>query len=872
MAQFTTTNSKVGIQAANIDKVVVEGRNADNRCLADLRVTDPRDDKMRIEQTSGGLLKDSYKWILDHADFRRWHDDEDSRLLWIKGDAGKGKTMLLCGIIDELSQAAPGRISKAKKDNGVVNKLSHQFNRVFASPASPSSPSFFFCQGTDSQLNNATAVLRGLIYLLLLQQPSLILHIQERYDHAGRQLFEDRNAFYALSQTLVSMLRDRRAKGSCMIIDALDECETDLPKLLDFIVQTSTYPRVKWIVSSRNRHDIEQHLRLDDSRTRLSLELNAQHITQAIDIYIEHKVSHLVSLKGNKSLQNQVRDEMRLKADGTFLWVALVAQELQNVQSWNVLSALEQIPPGLMPLSFLTIRDDRVYLIHQSVKDYLNGKASSTIFPSGPTNVHHAIFSQSLQAMSATLRRDIYNLHHPGLLIGEIKAPDPDPLAAIRYSCVHWIDHFCDAYNRSCPEVETVGQFLQEKFLYWLEALGLIQHMGDAILSITRLESLLREQSTDRELLDLVQDSRRFILQNRWIVENAPLQTYASALIFSPAYCLIRKIFKDKEPKWIVPKPIVEHKWSPCLQTLEGHKDSVLSVAFSHDSKLLASGSDDWTIKIWDTATGSLQQTLEGHEDWVMSVAFSHNSKLLASGSNNGTINIWDTATGSLQQTLEGHKDWVLSVAFSHNSKLLASGSNNGTINIWDPATGSLQQTLEGHKDWVLSVVFSHNSKLLASGSKDKTIKIWDAATGSLQQTFDLGTLVRTMSFENTGLYLDTEIGRIDLAAGTKSIQSLFRTPHPDQAQEAQYYGYALSRDKSWITWNKHNVLWLPTDYRPSIYAISSSASLSTPSTVTRIGLGYNSGRVVVIGLLDFGAVIVLETIQEPYSIRSTGL
>ncbi|RYO77895.1 hypothetical protein DL764_010167 [Monosporascus ibericus] len=152
MTQYNTTNSKVGVQAgiANINKVVVEGRNADNRCLADLGVTDPRADKMRIEHTKGGLLKDSYKWILDHADFRRWRDDRDSRLLWIKGDAGKGKTMLLCGIIDELSP-------KAKKDNGVVNKLSHQLKRVFASPASPGPPSFFFCQATDSQLNNATA-------------------------------------------------------------------------------------------------------------------------------------------------------------------------------------------------------------------------------------------------------------------------------------------------------------------------------------------------------------------------------------------------------------------------------------------------------------------------------------------------------------------------------------------------------------------------------------------------------------------------------------------------------------------------------------------------------------------------------------------
>jgi len=139
--------------------------------------------------------------------------------------------------------------------------------------------------------------------------------------------------------------------------------------------------------------------------------------------------------------------------------------------------------------SFLTIQDDYICLVHQSVKDYLSGKASGTIFPSGSADAHRAIFSRSLQAMSM-LRRNIYNLPHPGLPISVIKAPDP--LAATRYSCVHWIGHFCDAYSSSHPEVETVRQFLREKFLYWLEALGLMQRMGDAILSITRLESLLK--------------------------------------------------------------------------------------------------------------------------------------------------------------------------------------------------------------------------------------------------------------------------------------------------------------------------------------------------------------------------------------------
>src|SRR5204863_7992894 len=101
------------------------------KCIRDLRGTDPRDDKKRIEDTKGGLLADSYRWILENSDFNRWRDNQQSQMLWIKGDPGKGKTMLLCGIVNELKK------SMAKTDL----------------------LSYFFCQAADLQINNTTAML-----------------------------------------------------------------------------------------------------------------------------------------------------------------------------------------------------------------------------------------------------------------------------------------------------------------------------------------------------------------------------------------------------------------------------------------------------------------------------------------------------------------------------------------------------------------------------------------------------------------------------------------------------------------------------------------------------------------------------------------
>jgi WD40 repeat protein len=122
-------------------------------------------------------------------------------------------------------------------------------------------------------------------------------------------------------------------------------------------------------------------------------------------------------------------------------------------------------------------------------------------------------------------------------------------------------------------------------------------------------------------------------------------------MIFAPQNSVVRNVCYQI-PRWIQKCPITPPIWGTELQTLEGHSHSVNSVAFSHDSKLLASASRDNTVKIWDTSTGSLQQTLEGHSDWVTSVAFSHDSKLLASASRDKTVKIWDTSTGSLQQTV----------------------------------------------------------------------------------------------------------------------------------------------------------------------------------------------------------------------------
>ncbi|EFW99768.1 nacht nucleoside triphosphatase [Grosmannia clavigera kw1407] len=573
------------VQVEDIHNHSSDGLGIEDRCLQSLSITDPKLDKQRIEASKGRLL----------------------------GDPGNGKTMLLCGIIDELKKNA---------DNTV---------------------SYFLCQATDTRLNSATAVLRGLILMLVRRHKRVLHHITDLYREKDERLFTDANANEALKCIITKILHDLDTTNFFVIIDALDECVTDLPFLLDVILDAGKSSRAKWIISSRNWPDIGGTLA--DTKHQLHLELNEDLTSAAVDIYIQEMVTDLAKQKSYDSeTQHVVETHLTSNAKGTFLWVSLVCQQLaefDNVINWNAQEMLRKFPTGLANLykrmldqidtypspqqckqilatllvayrplalvelgfiqgkytpettkvivepcgSFLSIQDDIVYFVHQSAKDYLLDQAANQIFKSSVRTEHHDMFCRSLEFLSISLRRDIYNLGAPGALIDEIDPPTPDPLAALRYSCVYWVDHFlASTSDASQADAEVsqnydrVKEFLEKEYLYWLEALSLLRAFPEGLAEISKLDEFISPiphisksspsspttpislpRRPKKELERLVRDAQMFASYNRVEISAAPPQIYDSAFYSarSRARCAsssskesYRGIF-DWAPTWI---------------------------------------------------------------------------------------------------------------------------------------------------------------------------------------------------------------------------------------------------------------------------------------------------------------------------------
>ena len=288
---------------------------------------------------------------------------------------------------------------------------------------------------------------------------------------------------------------------------------------------------------------------------------------------------------------------------------------------------------------------------------------------------------------------------------------------------------------------------------------------------------------------------------------------------------------------------------SALAHTLSGHQDWVQSVAFSPDSKWLASAGLDKTIKLWETATGSLLGTLR-QSSAVNAVAISPDGQWLASAGDDGTVRLWESKTGKPRgalsgpgysvfdvvfspdgkliaatgkdrtvfvwnadggkrvYSLEGHTGDVYALAFSPDGKFLASAGADKTLRLWNMANGQEANRLSGHRDKVLALAWSPDGKQLASGDAGQAIRIWDPATGDRVRTIATTSTVLSLAYSPDSRWLaagfaDDSIQLFDTQDGTQ-VQTL--TGHKDYVQSVAFspngvWLASASRDQNIKLW-----------------------------------------------------------------------
>ena len=520
----------------------------DRLCLRNLRCPDSRLVKNILKESKDKLRRESFEWILRDPKYQSWRDGDEVCLLWIKGGAGKGKTMISIGLIEELSQFC-------KANSSVMT--------------------YFFCQNANSQHNTLEGLMKGLILQLINQRPALKECLRSRWDTVTSSFDRDLTSWRALWHLLLEMIEQCDCSKTYLIVDALDECQdSDVEEFLRALVMNGLHSPdrggVKWLLTSRPLDSAERTLLAGYDQVQMSLELESHHLSKAVQSYITHKVNEL-SHRGEyeRPLKEQVEFQLHQKCEETFLWVSLVCKRLEEVSPDEVLVTLQKIPHGLHSLygqafkqlscgktkkirmcmrllkvmmlayrplrigefaavagfqddedvaltsiitrcaSFLRLREQSVEFVHQSARDYLAEGNQQLILDSHGIHGHCDIALNCLSHLSQSLKVNLLNLPPDAKLktVEALRAENKTlVLDNLEYAAVFWGRHVRDGdciQSWSPAIVEgSIVEFLNAKLLEWLECLGLLGMLSIAMGILQHLGDMLKVSAASQSSTD----------------------------------------------------------------------------------------------------------------------------------------------------------------------------------------------------------------------------------------------------------------------------------------------------------------------------------------------------------------------------------
>ena len=383
------------------------GRAASTDCLEflrALRLTSPEDDLASIRRKRGDVLDGTCEWLTSREEFVTWYTEQNFQLLLLQGGPGIGKTMTSSFLIHKLEE-------EIRQDSRTML-------------------AYFFCDDKDGYRNTAAAVLRSLLLQILRVQPTLFKHAQRDFDEMKTRLPELVENLDSLLRIFCHTLKDHDSNKIVILIDGLDECEessrhrllTDLAKMLR-AGETDENMNKPWkfIITCRPGYGIEQRLHNIGKR----LHIDSKIIHEDLARFINVKVDELSEIKNYPpKLANDIKQSLKSKAGGTFLWAWLVLDDISNIQiTSKVRDRLEKLPTNLVEAYDRILRgirdedrEDAICIIHWVT---MARRPLTTLELATAQTLHHNIVGENTFPSEANLEefQDGYKCCEPLLYL-----------------------------------------------------------------------------------------------------------------------------------------------------------------------------------------------------------------------------------------------------------------------------------------------------------------------------------------------------------------------------------------------------------------------------------------------------------------------
>jgi WD40 repeat protein len=671
------------------------------------------------------------EWVFTEID--RWlADPVASRVFWIQGGPGVGKT-------------------------AIAAKIRTRYRQVAA---------FHFCQHGIETKRNPRRIVLSIAYQLSTQLPEFQARLENNLEKLEKIVEESRDAATLFDALIIEQLGANfppPGRIVIVLIDALDEAtEAGGNELAEFIAThfLKTPPWLRLVITSRPEVEVKAPLQdfnpfvLDASESRNIKDIKG---------FLREQLGSRV--KSGQDLASIV-DDIVSKSEGMFLYVRKVCEEVDLGRL--SLDNVDALPQGLGGVYFEFFK--RQFPVVKSFKEHVRPALAIIIAALEPIELQLVGAMQELDetamsdfayAVGSLFTRSLdkvkicRSLMHPfhkslvdwlttaeagnyftskeagikALASSGLEAFKHDPANMPRYHLAHLSRHLAGLHSW----VDLCTVLADLRYVHAKVQAGMLDE------TIDEYNAFLKPGIIEASPLRAdVEGMARFLKAQAHVLRKEPqlflqqaINQGESAGIEAAAEHLLRD---NHSPviRWLN-KP---HGRDPCIATLAGHVGGVSSCVFSADGSIIVSSSRDKTLKLWDTRTGKEKRTLIGHSSWIRTCAFSPVTNIFASGSLDNTLKLWDVNSEKELVTFLGHSDSVEACAFSPDGNLIVTGSGDKTLKLWHIKSGKEIRTLIGHSDSIEACAFSPFGNTIVSGSNDKTIKLWDVQSGTLLHTF----------------------------------------------------------------------------------------------------------------------------------------